>query len=204
MKLTDYVVEFIAERGTRHVFLITGGADAHMVDSVGRRSEKKGDIDFICMQHEQAAAMAAENYSRIARKMGIAFATSGPGATNLITGICDCFFDSIPAVFITGQVNIKESIESVPGSFKPRQVGFQETDIVSIVKPITKYAVWISDPDSIRYELEKAYFMSQDGRPGPVLLDIPMNVQFADIELEKLEGFFPENKGLGSSRFYYF
>ncbi|MDP3696905.1 MAG: thiamine pyrophosphate-binding protein [Candidatus Taylorbacteria bacterium] len=194
MKLTDYVTEFIAKRGTKKVFLVTGGAIAHMVDSIGRRSQEVGDIDYIVVQHEQVAAMAAENYSRITRTMGVACATSGPGATNLITGICDCFFDSIPVVFITGQVNVKDSVNSVAGPLKPRQVGFQETDIVNIVKSITKYAVWVFDPDRIRYELEKAYYIASHGRPGPVLVDLPMNVQVSDVDPEKLEGFIPEEE----------
>ena len=194
MKLTDYVAEFIAMGGTKKVFLVTGGAIAHLVDSLGRRKREVGDIDYIVVQHEQAAAMAAENYSRITRQMGVAVATSGPGATNLITGICDCFFDSIPAVFITGQVNVKESIHNIPGLFKVRQVGFQETDIVSIVKPITKYAVWVSDPDQIRYELEKAYYIASSGRPGPVLIDLPMNVQVSDVEPREMKRFIPRDK----------
>lgn len=194
MKLTDYVAEFIAKRGTKKVFLVTGGAIAHMVDSIGRRSKEIGDIDYIVVQHEQAAAMAAKNYSRISRTMGVAFTTSGPGATNLITGICDCFFDSIPAVFITGQVNVKDSALSVAGSVKPRQVGFQEVDIVSVVKPITKYTAWVSDPDRIRYELEKAYHIASHGRPGPVLIDLTMNVQVSDVDPEKLEGFISEKE----------
>ena len=190
MKLTDYVAEFIAMGGTKKVFLVTGGAIAHLVDSLGRRKREVGDIDYIVVQHEQAAAMAAENYSRITRQMGVAVATSGPGATNLITGICDCFFDSIPAVFITGQVNVKESIHNIPGLFKVRQVGFQETDIVSIVKPITKYAVWVNDPDQIRYELEKAYYIASSGRPGPVLVDLPMDVQVSDVDQKKMKRFY--------------
>lgn len=194
MKLTDYVAEFIANRGTKKVFLVTGGSIAHMVGAIGKRKREMGDIDYICVQHEQSAAMAAENYSRITNTMGVACATSGPGATNLITGICDCFFDSIPAVFITGQVNVRDSVESIISPIRLRQFGFQETDIVSMVKLITKYAVWVSDPNRIRYELEKAYYLAANGRPGPVLVDIPMNVQFSDIDPEKLEGFVPENK----------
>ncbi|MBI3589588.1 MAG: thiamine pyrophosphate-binding protein [Candidatus Liptonbacteria bacterium] len=191
MKLTDYLVDFIAKRGTQHIFSVTGGSVAHLVDAIGRRFAEKGDLNYVCMQHEQAAAMAAENYSRIGPGIGVAIATSGPGATNLITGICDCYFDSIPALFITGQVNVRESIESVEGPLRPRQLGFQETDIVNIVKPITKYAIWISDPSRIRYELEKAYWIATTGRPGPVLIDLPMNLQVTDIDVDLLEGFTP-------------
>ncbi|MBI4095138.1 MAG: thiamine pyrophosphate-binding protein [Candidatus Liptonbacteria bacterium] len=189
MKLTDYIAEFLAERGVRHVFSVTGGAIAHLVDSLGNREKAKGDIRYICVQHEQAGAMAAEVYSRIGPGIGVAIATSGPGATNLITGICGCYFDSIPGLFITGQVNTKESVESI--ETRPRQVGFQETDIVSIAKPITKYAAQVRDPSRIRFELEKAYYIAHEGRPGPVLIDVPLDVQVADIDPATLPAFDP-------------
>src|SRR3989344_9268517 len=170
MKLSDYVIDFIVSLGTKHVFVVTGGAIAHVIDSLGRRSDEKKDINYVCVQHEQAGAMAAEIYSRLGPGIGVAMATSGPGATNLITGICGCWFDSIPALFISGQVNTIESVEAA--SANPRQVGFQESDIVSIVKSITKYAVQVKDPSRIKYELEKAVFIAKSGRPGPVLVDL--------------------------------
>ncbi|MBI4094207.1 MAG: thiamine pyrophosphate-binding protein, partial [Candidatus Liptonbacteria bacterium] len=190
MKLSNYIAEFIAAKGTRHVFTVTGGAIAHVVDAIGRRMEREQDISYVCVEHEQAGAMAAEAYSRLGPGPGVAIATSGPGATNLITGICGLYFDSLPGVFITGQVNTKESVESTQS--KPRQVGFQETDIVRIVTPVTKYAVQVRDPSRIRYELEKAYYIAHERRQGPVLLDVPLDVQVAEIETEKLERFKPQ------------
>src|SRR3989344_7287017 len=120
MKCSDYIAEFLAGEGVRDVFLVTGGAIAHVVDSVGERARKKGDIRYQCVIHEQAAAMAVETYSRLTKNIGVAMATSGPGATNLITGICCAWFDSIPNLYITGQVNTNES----KGNTKVRQVGF--------------------------------------------------------------------------------
>lgn len=187
MKLSDYIVDYIAKLGTKHIFTITGGAIAHVVDSVGRRAKEVGDIDYVCVQHEQAGAMAAEAYSRFGPGPGVAMVTSGPGATNLITGICGCWFDSIPTLFICGQVNSKESVESI--KTKPRQVGFQETDIVSMVKPITKFAEKVTDPNQIKYFLDKAVAIAYSGRPGPALLDIPVDLQVADVDPQKLEGF---------------
>lgn len=189
MKVSDYIVDFIVKQGTREAFLITGGAIANVVDAVGRRRDEKGDISYICTQHEQAAAMAVETYSRLGPGIGVALATSGPGATNFITGMCGLWFDSIPGLFITGQVSTTEDCASVPT--KPRQVGFQETDIVSIVKPITKYAIKITDPSQIRYELEKAVWLAKSGRPGPSLVDIPVNVQTAEIDPKTLKAFSP-------------
>ncbi|OGN05659.1 MAG: hypothetical protein A2831_00555 [Candidatus Yanofskybacteria bacterium RIFCSPHIGHO2_01_FULL_44_17] len=183
MKLTDYLAQYLVDRGVKDVFLITGGACAHIVDSLGKNKK----ISYVCMQHEQAAAMAAEAYSRVTQNIGVAVATSGPGATNLITGVCCGYFDSIPMLLITGQVNLWET----KGERKIRQLGFQETDIIEIVKPITKFAAIIKDPEQIKYYLDKAFYLAKSGRPGPVWLDIPMNVQHAEIDPKKLKGFQP-------------
>jgi len=184
MKLSDYVLDFLKKQGVNHAFLITGGAIMNIVDSF----DENKNIKYICTTQEQGAAIAAEAYSRINKNLGVAMATSGPGATNLITGIGCAYFDSIPTLYITGQVNTYESTwES-----GPRQVGFQETDIVSMIKPITKMAVKVDNPEDIRYYLEKAIYIAKTGRPGPVLLDIPMNVQRAPIEPEKLRSYIPE------------
>ncbi len=183
MKLSDYVVDFLASQGVGEIFEVCGGAVTHLLDSVHGRS----DIRCVSMHHEQAAAFAAEGFARVSGRPGVAMATSGPGATNLITGIGSCFFDSTPAIFLTGQVNTYE----YKGDSEARQVGFQETDIVRIVEPIVKYAVMISDPVTILYHLEKAMFLATSGRPGPVLIDIPMNVQRADIDPGTLTGFTP-------------
>lgn len=144
-------------------------------------------IDYICVQHEQAGAMAAESYSRITKNLGCAMATSGPGMTNLITGIGCAYFDSTPVLYITGQVNTNESKQGRG----VRQIGFQETDIVEMVKPITKFAIQITNPKDIRYLLEKAVYIAKSGRNGPVLIDIPMDVQRAEINPAKLKKFNP-------------
>lgn len=196
MKLSDYIAEFLVSRNIKTVFLITGGAIAHVVDSIGIRKAQKGDLDYIVVQHEQAGAMAAETYSRFGPGLGVMIATSGPGATNLITGICGCWFDSVPALFITGQVGSKESQDAAAS--KPRQVGFQETDIVSIASPVVKYAVKVTDPAQIRFELEKAMYIAQEGRPGPVLVDIPVDVQFEQIDLQALVSFSPDSYVTGT------
>lgn len=183
MKLSDYLASFLAKNSITHVFQIIGGASLHMVQSIGTTK----DIDYICVQHEQAGAMAAEAYARITKNVGAAMATSGPGMTNLITGIACAYFDSIPVLYITGQVNTSESRQGR----KVRQIGFQETDIVEMVKPITKFAVQVTDPEDIRYYLEKALYIAKSGRAGPILLDMPMNVQRAEIDVKKLRKFNP-------------
>lgn len=184
MKLSDYLVEFLEKEGIHHVFQIIGGASVHMVHSLA----KKKNITYICVQHEQAGAMAADAYARVTKNMGAAMATSGPGMTNLITGIGCSYFDSIPTICITGQVNTNESRQGR----KVRQIGFQETDIVEMVTPLTKYAVQITNPDDIRYFLEKSFYIARSGRPGPVLIDIPMNIQRANITPKKLRSFNPK------------
>jgi acetolactate synthase-1/2/3 large subunit len=182
VKLSDYVIDFIIKEGVYYVFELIGGAITHLLDSVC----VTGDMQSVSVHHEQSAAFAAEAYARINGKLGVAMATSGPGALNLVTGIGSCFFDSVPCLFITGQVNTYEYKFDRP----IRQLGFQETDIVSVVKPITKYAELVTDAEEIKYLLEKAIYLARSGRPGPVLLDIPMNIQRAQIEPDKLKGFY--------------
>src|SRR3990170_2147926 len=181
MKLSDYVIDFLVKQDVHHIFEFIGGAITHLIDSTYGRD----DIHCVSVHHEQAGAFAAEAYARMNGKLGVAMATSGPGALNLITGIGSCYFDSVPCLFITGQVNTYEYKFDRP----VRQIGFQETDIVSVVKPLTKYAELIVDPEKIRFHLEKAVYLAQQGRPGPVLLDIPMNIQRSQIEPEKLVSF---------------
>ncbi len=186
-KVNDYILDHLSAQGIKHVFVLTGGAIAFAIDAFhGRR-----DIRYICVQHEQAGAMMAEAYARVGPGYAAAMVTSGPGATNLLTGICCAWFDSIPALYISGQVNTHE----LKGASKARQVGFQETDIVEIVKPVTKYAVQLTSASDIGYELEKAAYIAKSGRPGPVLIDIPMDFQRAEIETEELRTFpIPEKK----------
>ena len=171
----EYIAEFLRRRGSTNVFLITGGACAFIVDAIGRNPGMK----YTCFQHEQAAAMAADSLWRTNKIVGATVVTSGPGATNLITGIACSFFDSIPTIHITGQVNQNEEL-NYKGA-KVRQAGFQETNIVDMVKPITKYAVKITDSTNLKQELCKAYSIAISGRMGPVLVDIPMDVQQADV-----------------------
>lgn len=174
MKVSDFIAEFLEKKGIKSVFELSGGMITHILDSLNQKT----NINIITMHHEQAAAFAAEGYARITGLPGIALATSGPGATNLLTGIGSCFFDSTPAVFITGQVNRHE----LKGGREIRQLGFQETDIVSMAKPITKACFHVNDSNDIPAIFENAFKIAIEGRPGPVLIDIPMDVQRAQIE----------------------
>ncbi|OGX15631.1 MAG: acetolactate synthase [Omnitrophica WOR_2 bacterium RBG_13_41_10] len=181
MKLSDYVIDFLVSQNIQYIFEVCGGAITHLLDSLYKRK----DISTVSMHHEQAAAFAAEGYARASGHIGVAMATSGPGATNLITGIGNAFFDSTPCIFITGQVNTYEFKFNKP----VRQIGFQETDIVKIIRPLVKEAILVTQPNKIRYYLEKAVFLAKSGRPGPVLLDIPMNIQRADINPNLLKSY---------------
>lgn len=178
-KLSDYVFNFVADLGVKHVFLVTGGGAMHLNASLA--AEKR--ITPICNSHEQATAMCAETYAKAVNGLGVALVTTGPGGTNAITGVAGAWLDSTPTLFLSGQVKRPDRMfDAVTG--KPlgmRQLGVQEVDIVSIVKPITKYAVVVVDPLEIRYELEKALYLAQNGRPGPVWIDIPLDVQASPI-----------------------
>ncbi len=169
MKISDFILDTLAAEGVTHIFEICGGALGHLIDSLYGRT----DIRAVSMHHEMAAAIAAEGYARAGENLGVAMATSGPGATNLITGIGSCFFDSVPCVFITGQVNTYEYKFDKP----VRQIGFQETDIVSIVKPLVKSATLITSPENVGKVLSDAIDNVRSGRPGPVLLDVPLDIQ---------------------------
>ncbi len=173
MKASDCIVKFLEAQNITHVFGYQGGMITHLVDSLSKSSKVK----YIQCYHEQSAAIAAEGYALESGKIGVAISTSGPGATNMITGIADAYFGSIPVLYITGQVNTYE----YKYDKKIRQIGFQETDIVSIAKPITKYAVMVNKPEELEAELKKAISIALSGRKGPVLVDIPMNIQRTDI-----------------------
>ena len=175
----DLIADFIAEKCHASVFLVTGGACAFIVDALGRNTK----TDYVCFQHEQSAAMAADAIWRTVGKIGVTVATSGPGATNLITGMACSWFDSIPSLHITGQVNQSESREALGANV--RQAGFQETDIASMVKPITKFAKKVESVEELVEILPFALATALEGRMGPVLLDIPMNIQKAEISLEQ-------------------
>ena len=170
---SDVILDFLVSKGVNTVFLLTGGAIAFTVDAFSKRK----DISYVCVQHEQAAAMMADSYARIKNNFAATMTTSGPGATNLITGIACSYFDSIGNIHITGQVNLSEQRGGMPSTKQSRQIGFQETDIVSIAKPITKKAVQLKSSDNILEVLDDLYKCSQSGRAGPVLLDLPMCMQ---------------------------
>src|SRR5689334_20188393 len=154
--------------------MLPGGGAMHLNDSLGRRE----DIEFICNLHEQACAIAAEAYARVTNHLGVALVTTGPGGTNAITGVAGAWLESTPCLVISGQVKRAD----LKGSLGVRQLGPQELDIVSIVKPITKYAVTVMDPNAIGYEVDKALWLARSGRPGPVWLDIPLDVQGAQVD----------------------
>ena len=179
MKLSDYVFQFVADKGVKHVFLVTGGGAMHLNASLAQ--EKR--ITPICNSHEQATAMCAESYAKAVNGLGVALVTTGPGGTNAITGVAGAWLDSTPTLFLSGQVKRPDRMFDAVTN-KPlgmRQLGVQEVDITAIVAPITKYAVVVLDPLDIRYELEKAYWLALNGRPGPVWIDIPLDVQAAPI-----------------------
>ena len=176
MKVTDYIVNFIIDKNIKDVFGYPGGMVTHLIESIRLKSDK---LNNHLLYHEQALAFAGCSYTELTKKPTICYATSGPGATNLITGIANAYFDSLPVIFITGQVNRNESSREM--SLKQR--GFQETDIVSMVKGITKFAVYCDDENKIPEILSKAYDIAMTDRKGPVLLDIPMDVQRSDIQV---------------------
>ncbi len=183
MKLSDYVMRFIAATGVRHVFLLPGGGAMHLNDSLGQCK----DLEYVCTLHEQAAAIAAEAYARVTNNLGVAMVTTGPGGTNAITGVAGAWLESTPCLILSGQVKRAD----LKRDLGVRQLGPQELDIVSIVKSITKYAVMVTDPATIRYHLEKAVYLARSGRKGPVWIDIPLDVQASLIEPEDLARFDP-------------
>jgi acetolactate synthase-1/2/3 large subunit len=181
MKLSDYVINYLAEAGSRHAFGMSGGAAVHLFDSAARHPL----MGLTCVAHEQSAAMAADGYARVLGKPGVCIVTSGPGATNLLTGACCSYYDSIPMVMLTGQV----ATHRLKGERPVRQVGFQETDVLSIYGSVTKFAHQVLDPRTIRWALDRAYAESLDGRPAPVLLDLPDDLQRAEVEHADMPGF---------------
>jgi acetolactate synthase I/II/III large subunit len=183
-KLSDYVASFVSKLGITDVFSVSGGGAMHLVDSVGKHEK----IAYVAMHHEQAASYAAEGYARISGKPGVALVTTGPGGTNAISGVYGAWIDSIPTIFLAGQVPRNQMINDTG----LRQYGVQESDMVTLVKPITKYAVVVDDPAMIRFHMEKALHMATSGRPGPVWLDIPLDVQSQLIEPNKLDSFQPD------------
>jgi acetolactate synthase I/II/III large subunit len=189
VRVADYIAERLVEWNVRKVFMLSGGGMMHLVDSVGRNSS----LEAVCNHHEQCSAIAADAQARISGNIAVCYATSGPGATNVLTGLVGAWQDSSPVLFLTGQSKLSQTIygSKIEGL---RQFGTFEVDIVPIVKPACKYAVLLDNPNRVRYELEKAVHLATTGRPGPVLIDIPLDIQGAQVEIEELEGFVPEEK----------
>jgi acetolactate synthase-1/2/3 large subunit len=181
--VADYMIGFLGRHGVREIFEVYGAANGDLIDAFTRTDETA----YVSVIHEQAGGFAAEGYAKVSGRPAVSISTSGPGGQNFVTPIGNFYYDSVPGIFITGQVNSRfmRPDESV------RQRGFQETPIVEIVEPITKYAKMITDPNSIRFEMEKAWHISQEGRPGPVLLDMPLDVQKARVEIDSLAGYEP-------------
>jgi acetolactate synthase-1/2/3 large subunit len=189
MKVSDYVVHFVAGLGVKHVFVLTGGGAMHLNDSLARCR----NLEFVCNHHEQACAIAAESYAKATNNIGVAMVTTGPGGTNTLTGVAGAWLDSTPCLFISGQVKRADRMFTANGSsLGLRQRGPQEIDIVSVVSPLTKYAATVTDPALLRFHLEKARYLALSGRPGPVWIDIPLDVQAMQIDENSLAGFTPE------------
>lgn len=182
IKVSDYIVTFFEEHNLKNVFMVIGSTNVHLLDSVGRNT----NISYICTQTEQAATMAAESYSKLTGNLGVVIISSGIAGTNALTGVADSWIDSTPLMVISGQCQSEQSKDG-----KLRQLGVQELDIVSVVKPITKYAVKIDEPHKSKYYLEKALYLAREGRQGPVWIDIPIDIQGMSIDEEELISFQP-------------
>ncbi len=186
MKLSDYVFTALADAGVRHVFLLTGGGAMHLNDSIAGEPR----IQHICNHHEQAAAMAGEGYARVCGRPAVVCVTSGPGGINALNGVFGAWTDSVPMLIVSGQVK-RETCMAALGIRGLRQLGDQEVDIVRMASGITKYAALVTEPDSIRYHLERALYLTSSGRPGPCWLDIPIDVQSSTVEPATLPAFDP-------------
>jgi acetolactate synthase-1/2/3 large subunit len=189
VKVSDWVFTAFANAGVKHVFMLTGGGAMHLNDSLGQERR----IEYVCTSHEQAAAMAAESYAKVTGGLGVCLVTAGPGGTNAITGVAGAYLDSTPMLVLSGQAKRAD----LKGRSGVRQMGVQEVDIVSMVAPITKYAVTIMEPADIRYHFEKAVHLALNGRPGPVWLDLPLDVQGATIDERSLRGYDPDEDAVG-------
>jgi acetolactate synthase I/II/III large subunit len=181
IRLADYVIKFLERKEIHTVFTMSGGGSIFLCDALFQSKK----IKYVCCHHEQTVSFAVEAYSRSNQSPGVGIVTTGPGGTNTATGVAACWIDSIPAIFISGQVFLNQTI-SVNGT---RQIGVQESDIVNLVKPITKYSIMVTKANDIKYHLQKAYHLSQSGRPGPVWIDIPADIQSTLIEEKNLKSY---------------
>jgi len=191
IKVSDFVANFIAEHKecAKTVFMVSGGGNMHLIDSLGKQKE----LEYICNHNEQASTIAAEGFARVSNKIGISFVTTGPGGTNAISGVYGAWVDSIPTLTISGQVKFITTIASEP-ELNLRQLGDQEVNIVDLVKPVTKYTVMVDDAKSIKYHLQRAFYEAKSGRPGPVWLDIPLDIQASLVDVDELYSFTLEKK----------
>ncbi len=189
IKLTDYIVKFFEQQGVKDVFMLSGGGCMHLINSFGS-SDK---MTYWCLHHEQSVSMATEAYARMKNDLGVAVVTCGPGSTNTITGVLGAYQDSVPCVFISGQAKRKNTVR-LSGIEGLRQFGQQEVDIIPIVSSITKYAVMIDKLEDIRYHMEKAVYLAKHGRPGPVWIDVPLDVQNSKIDEASLRSFTPDTE----------
>ena len=187
LRVADYIFRTLADHGARHVFTVTGGGAMHLNDALGREPR----LAYVCNHHEQASAMAAEGYARITGSFGVACVTSGPGGVNALNGVFGAYTDSIPLVVISGQMKRETLLRTHGLTGKLRQLGDQEVDIVRMAEGITKYAVCITEPESIRYHLARALHLAANGRPGPVWIDVPVDVQAALVEPDAMASYDP-------------
>lgn len=185
VRVADYIAQTLSRVGIRHLFMVTGGGAMHLNDAFGRCK----DLQVVCCHNEQTCAMAAESYFRITNRLAAVNVTTGPGGTNAITGVYGAYVDSMAMIVISGQVKWETLVRST--GLPLRQLGDQEVDIIRLVESVTKYAVMVQDPQSIRYHLERALHLALSGRPGPVWLDVPINVQAAKIDPATLRGYDP-------------
>ena len=187
IKIAEYIADFLVNHKVDTVFTVTGGGAMHLNDAFGHHEK----LHCIYNHHEQGSAIAAEGYTRLTGKVAAVCVTSGPGGTNAITGVFDCYVDSVPMFVISGQVKRETTVRCTGTSL--RQLGDQECDIVSVVEPITKFAVMITNPNEIRYQLEKAWYLATHGRRGPVWIDVPLDIQGAIVDTDQLTGFEKKN-----------
>lgn len=183
IKVSDFIATYLKNNGVEYVFMVTGGGAMHLNDSLGR------ELKYICNHHEQACAIAAEGYARTANRLAVVNVTTGPGGLNALNGVMGQWTDSVPVLYLSGQVKFETTIHSCPEVKGLRQLGDQEVDIIKIVSPITKFAHMVTDANDVKYYLQKAIHEATTGRPGPVWLDIPMNIQGALVNESELREF---------------
>jgi acetolactate synthase-1/2/3 large subunit len=187
IKVADQIAQTLVDDGIRHVFMLTGGAAMHLNDALGNHPA----LDYICCHHEQACAMAAESYFRVSGKLAVLNVTAGPGAINALNGVFGAYVDSMGMIVISGQAKRETMVRNY--DIPLRQLGDQEVDIISMVHPITKYATVLHEPEMVRQVMEKAIFLATHGRPGPVWVDVPIDVQASLVDPEDLPAFEPED-----------